>query len=115
MAYNEKLAIRIREYLVETPGVEENKMMGGLTFMINDKMTVGIYKDEMMCRIPPELHEKMIQRPGCRTMDFTKRPMIGYVLISDEGMRSAKDFAFWMDLCVEFNKRSKSSKKKNKS
>ena len=115
MAYNEKLAARIREHLVEVPNVEEKAMMGGLTFMVNDKMTVGILKDEMMCRIDPELHEMAIEKTGCRTMDFTKRPMIGYVLVSEEGMRSEKDFTYWINLCLDFNKRSKSSKKKNKS
>jgi TfoX/Sxy family transcriptional regulator of competence genes len=72
MAYDEKLAARIRERLVHLPNVAEKEMMGGLTFMVNDKMCVGIIKDELMCRVDPSLHEALIEKQGCRTMDFTK-------------------------------------------
>jgi TfoX/Sxy family transcriptional regulator of competence genes len=75
MAYNEKLANRIREQLADLPNIEEKEMMGGLIFMYNGKMCVGIIKDEMMCRIDPNFHETAIEKTGCRTMDFTKRPM----------------------------------------
>jgi TfoX/Sxy family transcriptional regulator of competence genes len=112
MAYNEKLADRIREELVSLLRVEEKKMMGGLTFMVNGKMCVGIIADEMMCRIDPDLHETAVEKTGCRTMDFTKRPMKGYVMIDDTGMKTKKEFDYWINLCLEFNKRAKSSKKK---
>jgi TfoX/Sxy family transcriptional regulator of competence genes len=111
MAFNEKLANRIRERLSHFPNIEEKKMMGGLTFMYNDKMCVGIIKDELMCRIDPELHETAIKKMGCRTMDFTKRPMSGYVLIDESGIKTKKDFDYWIDLALDFNKRAKSSRK----
>jgi TfoX/Sxy family transcriptional regulator of competence genes len=111
MAYDQKLAERIRARMAELPNVEEKEMMGGLTFMLNDKMCVGIIKDEMMCRIDPALHESAVERRGCRTMDFTGRPMKGYVLIDETGMKSEKDFEYWINLCVDFNNRAKSSKK----
>ena len=114
MAYSEKLANRIREAISELPNVLEKEMMGGLTFMVNDKMCIGIIKDEMMCRIAPELHETLIEKQGCRTMDFTKRPMKGYIMIDDSGMKTKKDFEYWISLCLEFNKKAKSSKKKTK-
>lgn len=112
MAYDEKLANRIRERLASLPNIEEKEMMGGLTFMYNDKMCVGIIKDELMCRIDPALHEIATAKKGCRTMDFTKRPMSGYVLINDSGMKSAKDFNYWIELALGFNKKAKSSKRK---
>jgi TfoX/Sxy family transcriptional regulator of competence genes len=112
MAYNEKLADRIREELVSVPKVEEKKMMGGLTFMVNGKMCVGIIANEMMCRIDPDLHETTVEKTGCRTMDFTKRPMKGYVMVDDTGMKTKKEFDYWINLCLDFNKRAKSSKKK---
>lgn len=112
MSYNEQLADRIRESLADLPVVEEKKMMGGLVFMVNDKMCVGIIKDELMCRIDPGFHEKAVEIQGCRTMDFTKRPMSGYVMIDDSGMRSKKDFDYWINLALEFNKIAKSSKRK---
>ncbi len=112
MAYSEKLADRIRERLADLPNIEEKKMMGGLTFMVNDKMCVGIIKDELMCRIDPEFHETAVEKTGCRTMDFTKRPMMGYVLVDDTGMKTKKEFDYWINLALEFNSKAKSSKKK---
>ena len=114
MAYNEKLAQRIREKLADLANIEEKEMMGGLTFMYNGKMCVGIIKDELMCRIDPEFHEQALEKVGCRTMDFTKRQMKGYVMIDDTGMKSQKDFDYWIDLALEFNKKAKASKKKKK-
>ncbi len=114
MAYNENLANRIRERLQETPNVEEKAMMGGLTFMVNDKMCVGIIKDELMCRINPDLHNEMVEKRGCRTMDFTKRPMKGYVLIDETGMKTKEEFDYWINLALDFNPLAKSSKKKKK-
>ena len=114
MAYSEKLANRIRESLQHVKNVEEKEMMGGLTFMVNDKMCVGIIKDELMCRIDPDFHETAIEKTGCRTMDFTKRPMKGYVMIDDSGMKSKKEFDYWIDLALDFNKKAKSSKKRKK-
>jgi TfoX/Sxy family transcriptional regulator of competence genes len=115
MAYNEKLAKRIRESLSHISPVEEKEMMGGLTFMVKGKMCVGIIKDEMMCRIDPELHNTAIEKNGCRTMDFTKRPMKGYVMVDDTGMKTKKEFEYWLGLALAFNNNAKSSKtKKNK-
>lgn len=87
-------------------------MMGGLTFMVDGKMCVGILKDELMCRIDPAEHDRATQRNGCRTMDFTKRRMSGYVLVDQSGMHSDRDFAQWMELALAFNPRAKSSKKR---
>ncbi|MES2703235.1 MAG: TfoX/Sxy family protein [Bacteroidota bacterium] len=112
MAYNEKLAERIRESLAVIPNVEEKPMMGGLTFMVNDKMCVGIIKDELMCRLDPAVFDEVLERTGCREMDFTGRPMKGYVMVDETGMKSRKDFEHWIALALDFNKRAKSSKKK---
>ena len=114
MAYNEKLADRIRERLAELPTVEEKAMMGGLTFMVNDKMCVGIIKDELMCRIDPEIHDAVIEKTGCRTMEFTKRPMKGYVMIDNSGLNTDKEFDFWIRLSLDFNKQAKASKKRKR-
>jgi TfoX/Sxy family transcriptional regulator of competence genes len=112
MAYDQKLADRIRERLVDLPEVEEKEMMGGLTFMVNGKMCVGIIKDELMCRIDPDLHDEVVEKTGCRTMDFTKRPMRGYILIEEHGMKTREEFEYWINLALEFNPRAKSSRKK---
>jgi TfoX/Sxy family transcriptional regulator of competence genes len=115
MPYSEKLANRIRERFSELRNVVEKEMMGGLTFMYNGKMCVGIIKDELMCRIDPALHEEAVEKTGCRTMDFTKRPMRGYVMIDESGMKSKKDFDYWINLSLDFNKKAKASKKKSNS
>ena len=112
MAYNEKLAGRVRALLSKQKNVEEKKMMGGLTFMVNDKMCVGILKDELMARIDPQIHDESIKRKGCRTMDFTKKPMKGFVFVSPEGTTQQKDLDYWVKLSLDFNARAKASKKK---
>ena len=112
MAYDTKLADRIRLKLENLSNIEEKEMMGGLTFMYNAKMCVGIIGDEMMCRIDPEMQETVLSRNGCRIMDFTKRPMKGYVMVEEVGMKSESDFDYWINLCLDFNSKAKSSKKK---
>jgi TfoX/Sxy family transcriptional regulator of competence genes len=114
MAYSEKLAMRIREHLIDVPRVVEKQMMGGLTFMVNGKMCVGIIKDELMCRIDPELHAASLECTGCRGMDFTGRPMRGFVMVDETGMKRKSDFEYWLTLALDFNKRAKASKKKKK-
>lgn len=112
MAYNKQLANRVREALVNQKIVEEKKMMGGLTFMVNDKMCVGVLKDEIMARIDPEVYEDALQRKGCREMNFTGKPMKGFVFVSQEGTSNKKDLSYWIDLALDFNKKAKASKKR---
>lgn len=121
MAYDLNLADRIRESIIEVsktvlPGciVEEKQMMGGLTFMVNDKMCVGIFKDDLMARIDPEIYDKALEKKGSREMDFTNRPMKGFVFVSPEGVKTKKDLNYWVSLCLEFNKKAKPSKKRKK-
>lgn len=113
MAYNEHLADRIRRRLSEQKThFEEKKMMGGLCFMVDDKMCVGVVKDDLMARIGEDLQIKNQHRQGCRPMDFTGRPMKGYVFVSPEGVDNQDDLEHWVDLCLQFNPLAKSSKKK---
>ena len=112
MAYNEHLANRTRELLLSQRKVEEKKMMGGLAFMVNNKMCVGIISEDLMARIDPAAYESAIEKKGCREMNFTGRPMKGFVFISPEGTRTKKDLEYWVKLSLDFNKRAKASKKK---
>jgi len=112
MAYNEFLADRIRVSLNEKNcPYTEKKMMGGLTFMIDNKMCVGIIKDDLMARIDPAIHDEALTRNGCRDMDFTHRPMKGFVFINPEGTDMDEDLKFWIDLALDYNPRAKASKK----
>ena len=112
MAFNEQLNDRIREVMANHPNVEEKHMFGGTCYMLNGKMCVGVVKDDMMCRIGPDVYEEALERRGCREMIFTGKPMKGYVFIDEDGYRSKKDFDYWVGLCVAFNKEAKSSKKR---
>jgi hypothetical protein len=121
MAYDEYLADRIRGVLKERKVTYcELKMMGGLCIMVGEKMCCGILynkkhaSDLLMARIGPDKYENALKRPGCQPMDFTGRPMNGYVFITPEGFDMDKDLAYWMDLCLAFNPVAKSSKKKKK-
>jgi len=112
MAYNEELVNRVRELLLSKKSVKEKKMMGGLTFMVNDKMCVGILNDDLMARIDPAIYENALERSGCREMDFTGKPMKGFVFIDPDGTKSKNDLEYWVNLALDFNKKAKSSKKK---
>jgi TfoX/Sxy family transcriptional regulator of competence genes len=112
MAYNEHLANRTRELFYTKKSAKEKKMMGGLTFMVNDKMCIGILNDDLMARIDPEFYEFALEKRGCREMDFTGRPMKGFVFVGPEGTKSKMDLEYWVNLALDFNKKAKSSKKK---
>jgi TfoX/Sxy family transcriptional regulator of competence genes len=112
MAYNETLSNRIREALEKIPGVEEKYMFGGVCYMVDGKMCIGVVKDEMMCRIGETAQEESLEKAGCREMDFAGRPMKGYVYVSEVGMRNQADFNYWINLCLVHNPEAKASKKK---
>ena len=99
---------------MNVPKVEERNMFGGVCFMVDGKMCVGVVKDEMMCRINPNIYEEALEKRGCRQMDFTGRAMKGFVYIDDEGIQTKKELAYWINLCLEFNPLAKASKKKVK-
>lgn len=114
MPYNEQLAHRLREALIDIPEIEEKFMFGGICFMVNGKMCMGVVKDELMCRIDPLKEEDVLEKTGCRPMDFTGRPMKGYVFVDETGLRNKRELAFWVNLCLDFNSKAKVSKKKKK-
>lgn len=112
MAYNEKLADRTREIIAEThKSVEEKAMFGGLCFMVNGKMCVGVEKDRLMVRINPELYNEVIDKEGCQPMDFTGKVMKGFVFVSEDALNTKKKLDYWVGLALEYNKIAKASKK----
>lgn len=113
MAYDEFLADRIRDALHERKvSFEERKMMGGLCYMVDDKMCIGVVKNNLMARIDPEVYDEALSRAGCKEMDFTGRPMKGFVFVEPQGTDMDEDLDYWLELCLDFNPRAKSSKKK---
>lgn len=115
MAYDELLADRIRNTLNEKNiEAREMKMMGGLCFMVDEKMCVGIVKNSLMARIGIDAYEGALDKKGVQPMDFTGRPMKGYVFIEPEGVDMESDLSYWVQKCLDFNPKAKSSKKRKK-
>lgn len=82
--------------------------------MVDDKMCVGVVKNNLMVRIDPEIHGEALTRKGCREMDFTGRPMKGFVFVEPEGIDMDEDLQYWIQRALDYNPRAKSSKKKGK-
>ncbi len=101
MAYDEGLAERIRDALADQPNVTEKRMFGGLAFMVGGNMCVGIVKDKLMVRVGPEAYEKRVREPHAHKMDFTGRPMKGFVYVSPAGFESDADLRRWVGYAVE--------------
>jgi TfoX/Sxy family transcriptional regulator of competence genes len=113
MPYDNTLAIRVREYLSELDELEvkEKKMFGGLAFMVNGKMCINVVDDQLMCRFDPERTEELSKRNGYLPMIMKNRNYKGYCYVEPAGYKSENDFEFWLNLCLDYNHRAKSSKK----
>ena len=113
MAYNEFLSDRIAQYFKEKHVVfYEKKMFGGLCFMVDDKMCVGVNRDEIMARISPDIYEDSLLKKGCKEMNFTGRPMKGFVFLTEKATDLDEDLHYWLQLALDYNPLAKASKKK---
>ena len=102
MAYDEGLALRVSESLAGVDGVVEKKMFGGLAFMVKGNMAAGILGDRLMVRVGADAYEEALLEPYCGPMDFTGRPMRGFVVVEAEGIASDSDLGGWLDRGVGF-------------
>jgi TfoX/Sxy family transcriptional regulator of competence genes len=115
MPYDEKLADRTREIIALThKNVQEKRMFGGLCFMVNDKMCVGVEKYRMMVRLDPAKFDEVMEKEGCLPMDFTGKIMKGFVFVDKEVLNTKMKLAYWVKLALEYNKIAKASKTKKK-
>jgi TfoX/Sxy family transcriptional regulator of competence genes len=113
MAFDEQLAERTRAaFRKREVAFAEKRMMGGLCFLVADKMCVGVHQDRLMVRLDPDLYERALKRTGCVPMDFTGRPMRGFVFIQPAGLAGARELDYWLALALEFNPRAKSSRRR---
>lgn len=112
MAFDEKLASRVRE-IIEKSGnpFTEKKMFGGLCFMVNDKMCVGVESQRLMLRLDPSIYETVLKRPGASPMDFTGKVMKGYLFVDKAALNSSAKLDYWLQLAFQFNRIAKASKK----
>lgn len=102
MAYDERLADRIREALTGRKAVTEKKMFGGIAFMLRGNMCCGVLNDDLVVRIGPERYNKALAQPHARPMDFTGRPLKGFVFVNPGGYRTARTLAAWMKKAIDF-------------
>ncbi len=115
MAYNLEIADRTREIIAKThKRVEEKKMFGGLCFMVNGKMCVGVESERLMVRLDPAIYDEVMEKEGCSPMDFTGKVMKGYVFVDVDALKTNKQLLYWLNLALEFNKKARPSKKKSK-
>ena len=116
MAYNTNLVDRVREYLAEVSDIEieEKEMFNVLNFMVNGKTCICVSGDNLMLRFDPKLQEELSEKNGYETMLMKGKEYKGYCYINPDGFKDKRDFEYFVDLCLDFNKISKSSKRWNK-
>jgi TfoX/Sxy family transcriptional regulator of competence genes len=102
MAFNEALAERIRQRLARRKNVEEKKMVGGVGFLLNGNMLVGVWKDSLCVRLGPEQAEKALREPHVRAFDITGRPMKRWVLVEPEGVEDDDQLSDWIQRAMKF-------------
>lgn len=118
MPYNENLLNRIREILVNKQvDFSEKKMFSGVCIMVDDKMCCGTHIDKksegdvLLCRLSEKDCETALEEENCIPMEFTGKAMKGYIYVTENGLRTNKDLAHWIQLCLDFNPLAKKSKK----
>ena len=102
MAYDEGLARRVSDALAGVDGVVERKMFGGLAFMVKGNMATGILGDRLMVRVGADAYDEALSEPHCGPMDFTGRPMRGFVVVESEGVASEAGLEEWVGRGVGF-------------
>lgn len=102
MVYSETLAKRIRESIKGKRNITEKKMFGGLAFLLKGKMFCGIIKDDLMIRTGSEEYENALSKPYARPMDFTGKPMKGFVYVSSDGCKTTKSLSDWISLGLDY-------------
>ena len=113
MAFNEIMANRVREIMAAaTNKVAEKKMFGGLCFMVDDKICVGVRKDTILVRLDPAVFEQALEQEGCQPMVHGGRVMKGYVFVDENVLHTKKQLLYWVHLALDFNRFAKQAKKK---
>jgi hypothetical protein len=112
MAQNVELTNRVREALQHVDGVEEKKMFRGTAFMLNGKMCISTGDTRLMCRVNPALHNELVLSKKCEVMKMKGREYKGYFYIQEADIAAQKEFVFWINLALNFNRELLAKKKK---
>ncbi|MGH3651184.1 MAG: TfoX/Sxy family protein [Acidimicrobiia bacterium] len=102
MAYDAQLADEVRTHIGTRPGLTEREMFGGIAFMVNGNMAVGVSGDELMVRVGKEAHDEAVARRGARTFDMGARSMRGWINVAPDGLRSEDELQAWVELGVAY-------------
>ena len=102
MAFDEGLAQRVREILAAQDDVVEKKMFGGLAFMVAGHMCCGVVGEDLMARVGPGQYASALQHPCTREMDFTGKPLKGFVYVGHEGIAADDELTSWVARCLQF-------------
>jgi TfoX/Sxy family transcriptional regulator of competence genes len=102
MAFDESLAARIRQHLARRKNVQEKKMFGGVGFLLNGNMLVGVWKDSLIVRLGPDNHDDALLEPHVREFDITGRAMKGWVLVEPEGVEDDDQLKGWIERATKF-------------
>ena len=97
MAYDEGLATRVRELLLDQPGLVEKQMFGGLAFLVHGNMACGVRADDLIVRVAADTADAALAEPGVRPFDLTGRPMKGWLLVGTDGHAEDEDLRRWVD------------------
>ena len=102
MAYDKDLADRVRRILTRRAAAEERAMFGGLAFMVQGHMCCGLVSDRLMVRVRPEAYEQLLKEPGAEPMDFTGKPMRGFLYVTRAGTASTSSLGTWVSRALDF-------------
>ena len=102
MAFDAVLGKRIRAILSQRRAITERRMFGGLAFMVHGNMFVGVLKKSLMARVGPEYYEAALKKPHVRPMDFTGKPLRGYVYVSPGGIKTDRSLRTWVERSLEY-------------
>jgi TfoX/Sxy family transcriptional regulator of competence genes len=102
MAYDEAVAKRVGRVLAKHGKIAEKKMFGGMAFMLRGHMGCGVLGDKLMIRVGPENYEEALSQPHVRKMDFTGRPLKGFIYVEPAGFSSDKDLKAWISKATHY-------------
>ena len=102
MAFDQALAERVRVLFADVPGVREQKMFGGLSFLVHGHMCCGLNGEDLVVRVGPDAYEEALDQPHARKMDFTHRPLRGFVYVAPGGTERDEDLAVWVRRGLSF-------------
>lgn len=102
MAFDDGVAQRLREVFAGRKGITEKKMFGGIAFMDRGNMCCGVVKDSLMARVGPDAYAEALKKRHVREMDFTGRPLKGFVYVDPPGFAEDEQLREWVDLCRSF-------------